>query len=111
MAHHLQKFQENGFKKEEMGKCAYDYRGQDGANTECKNIKSGNIYAFLYISLKIILYLFTDKCIIYTWYIMYVSSLYLKNELYAWYGLAFSMTAEAENSIYIKIYLKKISFY
>lgn len=40
MAYHLQKMQENGFKKEEMEKNTFDYREQDRTHSECKNIRS-----------------------------------------------------------------------
>ncbi|XP_032958033.1 fibrous sheath-interacting protein 2-like [Rhinolophus ferrumequinum] len=39
MAYHLQKMQENGFKREEMGKNTFDYRGQGGTHCESKNTK------------------------------------------------------------------------
>ena len=32
--------QENGFKREEMEKSTYDYRGQDGTHCECKNTEA-----------------------------------------------------------------------
>ncbi|KAM5270596.1 LOW QUALITY PROTEIN: fibrous sheath-interacting protein 2 [Hipposideros larvatus] len=34
MAYHLQKMQENGFKREEMGKNTFEYKGQDGTHYE-----------------------------------------------------------------------------
>lgn len=39
MAYHLQKMQENGFKREEMRNNTFHYRGQDGTYSECENIK------------------------------------------------------------------------
>lgn len=40
MAYHLQKMQENGFKREEMrNNNTFHYRGQDGTYIECENIK------------------------------------------------------------------------
>ncbi|KAM8812644.1 fibrous sheath-interacting protein 2-like [Rhynchonycteris naso] len=39
MAYHLQKMQENGFKREETGKNTYDYRGQDGTQFESHSSK------------------------------------------------------------------------
>lgn len=40
MAYHIQRMQENGFKREEMEKSTYDYRGQDGTHCECKNTEA-----------------------------------------------------------------------
>ncbi|XP_074177885.1 fibrous sheath-interacting protein 2 [Rhinolophus sinicus] len=39
MAYHLQKMQENGFQREEMGKNTFDYRGQDGTHYETASPK------------------------------------------------------------------------
>ncbi|KAF6361469.1 fibrous sheath interacting protein 2 [Rhinolophus ferrumequinum] len=39
MAYHLQKMQENGFKREEMGKNTFDYRGQGGTHCETASPK------------------------------------------------------------------------
>uniref|UniRef100_A0A671FEZ7 Fibrous sheath-interacting protein 2 C-terminal domain-containing protein n=1 Tax=Rhinolophus ferrumequinum TaxID=59479 RepID=A0A671FEZ7_RHIFE len=39
MAYHLQKMQDNGFKREEMGKNTFDYRGQNGTHYESASPK------------------------------------------------------------------------
>lgn len=40
MASHLPKIQENIFKRKEIKKNTFDYRGQDGTHCKCENIKS-----------------------------------------------------------------------
>ncbi|KAK2108720.1 Fibrous sheath-interacting protein 2 [Saguinus oedipus] len=40
MAYHLQKMQDTGFKREDIGKNTLKYKGQDGTHGECENIKT-----------------------------------------------------------------------
>lgn len=58
MAYHLQKMQENGFKREEMGKNTFDYREQDRTNSECKNIRAD------IAMLKVLIYVFIFKILL-----------------------------------------------